>query len=284
MKTVCSQLAELQADRKFLIGLINQQTNAAKAYVRRAQDWRWDDPDPVRKEKNVRAARIVAAITAGDEIAEADINVFDRVSTTLMPFTAAMQPLQKARDDTERVMIRAARDLPVAPWVKNVPGFGEKALAIIIGETGDLANYDSVANVWKRLGLAPFTNGDGVTKACSTWRRFGGLTKEEWTGDDGPGYSPRRRAEVYSALSDPLFRIQSTRKGPYRAVYDKRRARTAETHPDWSLMQSHMDGLRIMTKYVISDLWSEWRRANIALAEKPIVQMSSAKPEHRPSA
>lgn len=27
-------------------------------------------------------------------------------------------------------------------------------------------------------------------------------------------------------------------------------------------MQSHMDGLRIMTQKLITDLWSEWRRAS----------------------
>lgn len=50
-------------------------------------------------------------------------------------------------------------------------------------------------------------------------------------------------------------------KGPYGEVYAKRRARTAETHPDWTKAHSHKDALRIMTKALIADLWSAWRAA-----------------------
>ena len=97
----------------------------------------------------------------------------------------------------------------------------------------------------------------------------GGLNADDWT---NAGYNPKRRAEIYSCIDEPLFRQQSgnadketgevtKEAGPYRKVYDARRARTAETHPDWSKAQSHKDALRIMTKQLIADLWSEWRRA-----------------------
>lgn len=282
MKVTCLQLAERQADRKFFIGLINKQTNAAKAYVRRAQDWKWDAPEKERKAQNERAARIVKAVTAKKkkEINGEDAGVLERVNASLLIFSGAVGLVQKGRDDTEKVMIQLAKDLPAYAWAKGVHGFGEKALAVIVGEAGDLSNYANVGKLWRRLGLAPFKS-DGVTKACSSWRKFGGLSADEWS---DVGYSPRRLAEIYSVLTEPLFKLQSAVGGPYRAVYDRRRAHTAQTHPDWPPIQSHMDGLRIMTKKAISDLWSEWRRAAQRVPEKAKKDLPAAGIEHRSAA
>jgi hypothetical protein len=58
--------------------------------------------------------------------------------------------------------------------------------------------------------------------------------------------------------------------GKYGEVYAARRAHTAVTHEDWSKMHSHMDGLRIMMKEVLKDLWIEWRRvAALDVAGRP---------------
>jgi hypothetical protein len=43
--------------------------------------------------------------------------------------------------------------------------------------------------------------------------------------------------------------------GPYRDVYDTRRAHTALTHPDWTPGHSHNDGLRVAAKAMLRDLW-----------------------------
>lgn len=104
-------------------------------------------------------------------------------------------------------------------------------------------------------------------KAASTWRMKGGLSAEQWS---DAGYSPRRRAEVYAVISEPLFRAQSVAQGPYRAIYDRRRERTAETNPDWTKAHSHMDALRVMTKYLLRDLWQEWngRKAGSSVPER----------------
>lgn len=44
---------------------------------------------------------------------------------------------------------------------------------------------------------------------------------------------------------------------PYRVVYDRRRAHTATTHPDWSDGHSHQDALRVASKAILRDLWRE---------------------------
>ena len=69
-------------------------------------------------------------------------------------------------------------------------------------------------------------------------------------------------------VSEPLFRHQSASDGPYRAIYDRRRAATATAHPDWTKGHSHADGLRIMTKFLIRDLWNQYRRAIATLPDR----------------
>lgn len=44
-------------------------------------------------------------------------------------------------------------------------------------------------------------------------------------------------------------------KSPFRPVYDNRRARTAVTHPDWTLGHSHNDAMRIVAQAILKDLW-----------------------------
>jgi len=245
------QLAELQVRRKFYIGVVNKQSNAAKALVRRALGWRYDEEDGDREKVNGRAARIVAAALSGKDQKEEDAAIFGVLAFDLATVAAAISPCTKARHEIELEMRRVVRKLPVYQWAKDVKGLGELGLAVIIAEAGDLSGYPKKGHLWKRLGMAPFEG-----QAYSTWRMKGGLSADDWT---DAGYSPRRRAEIYAVVSAPMFRAQTVAQGPYRAVYDRRRELTAGTHPDWTKAHSHMDGLRIMTKYMLRDLWQAWK-------------------------
>lgn len=254
ISALLDQLAELQVRRKFYIAATNKQTNAVGALARRALGWRYDMPEAERTKMNGRAARIIAAALNGKEQRADDAAVASALSFDLAVVSTAIEPMAKARNQIELDMKRAARKLPICAWAKDVHGLGELGLAVILAEAGDLAKYPKKGHLWKRLGLAPL---DG--KAMSTWRMKGGLSAEQWT---AAGYSPRRRAEIYAVISEPLFRAQSVAKGPYREVYDRRRAATAEAHPDWTKAHSHMDALRVMTKHLIRDLRAAWRRAD----------------------
>lgn len=245
------RLAELQVRRKFYISTVNRQTSAVKALVRRGLGWRYDEDDADREKINGRAARIVSAALAGKDQKPEDEAIFSALSADLAVVSAAIEPCQNARHQIELEMRRIVRKLPIYPWAKAVHGLGELGLAVIIAEAGDLSNYPKKGHLWKRMGLAPFEG-----KAYSTWRMKGGLSADEWT---AAGYSPRRRAEIYAVISEPLFRAQSVAQGPYRAVYDRRREHTASGHSDWTKAHSHMDGLRVMTKIVLRDLWAAWR-------------------------
>jgi hypothetical protein len=64
-------------------------------------------------------------------------------------------------------------------------------------------------------------------------------------------------------LAESLFKLQSDGRrdiGPYRIIYDRRRERTAITHPDWSKLHSHRDAMRVMFKALVADLYAAWMR------------------------
>lgn len=54
--------------------------------------------------------------------------------------------------------------------------------------------------------------------------------------------------------------IKQMDRSPYRATYDARRARTDETHPEWTAGHSHNDALRVTAKAILRDLWREAKR------------------------
>lgn len=250
------RIAELQVRRKYYIKLVNKQTNAGSALVRRALGWRADLDEKTRAAIAGRAMKIVGAALSGKPPSNADADIVQALAFDLATLAIGVEPFTKARHEIELSMKRAVRDLPVYPWAKSVHGFGELGLAVIVGEAGDLSKYPEKGHLWKRLGLAPYRG-----RAYSTWRwsTDDKLDAQEWVAG---GYAPQRRAEIHAVIGDPLFRLQSMVGGPYRAVYDRRRESTTDNHPDWSKAHSHMDAMRVMTKALVRDLWVAWRAAS----------------------
>lgn len=268
LNKLCEALQELQVRRRFAINLVNKQTSAAKGLVRRAFGWRWDMTKEERDAINKRASAIVDRAIADKDQKPEDLAFLGAFEADLATTREAVAPPIKRRATIEKEMVKIVKKLPVHQWQKSVHGFGELALAVIIGECGNPSAYSHADKLKKRFGLAPYSG-----KSYSTWRRDGGLSAEDWTIG---GYNPKRRAEIY-AVTEPLFRAQGRREEkeledgtvrpeqppmePYGALYYRRRQHTAETHPEWKKIQSHMDGLRIMAQRLIVDLWSEWRQA-----------------------
>ena len=192
-----------------------------------------------------------------------DEDDFAEVATDIHVVALAIEPLVKRRKEIERDMVLAARALPVAQFAKGVAGFGEIGLAVLVGETGDLSNYPNFRHVWKRLGLMPF---DG--KACSIWRRSGGMPAGGW---ERVGYSPQRRAEIHACVAESMSKHQleaaaktdtefGRAKGKYGHVYVARREKMKIAHSDWPKAHAKMDAMRIMTKALVADLWLAWPR------------------------
>ena len=49
--------------------------------------------------------------------------------------------------------------------------------------------------------------------------------------------------------------------GPYRAVYDERKAHLATQHPEWPAKRVHLAAVRATVKRFLTDLWVAWREA-----------------------
>ncbi len=265
MQAEFARLKGLQAQRRTAIVIQSKIWRTIEAYVRvNVIGFSTFDDVDARAKACKEAEKIIKAAKVG----EGEHDVVSLIVTS----TEAAKPFDAMRLAAEKEMRKIARKSPLWQWAEGIRGLGDLGLAVILAEAGDPGKYSTVSKLWKRLGLAPIVK-DGTTRAASSWRMKGGLNAEDWT---NAGYNPKRRAEIYSCIDEPLFRQQSgnadketgevtKEAGPYRLVYDARRARTAETHPDWSKAQSHKDALRIMTKQLIADLWSEWRRAGHAM-------------------
>lgn len=200
-----------------------------------------------------------------------------RNASAIGPFVqateAAAQPFKTLLSGHEKAMAKLAKTLPVwTAWGESLHGFGEKGLAQILGESGDLSNYANVAKLWKRLGLAVM---DGKRQG----KPGEGASAETWIAH---GYSPERRSIIWN-IGQSLFKAQSQRideetgeilreAGPYRKIYDaeklkqKDRVKTAK--------HAHNRAMRYMEKRFIADLWSAWREASHEV--KPIQQLSPA--------
>jgi hypothetical protein len=262
-------LGEYQVQRRGDIRAINRLNNNIGAYARRAMGWSLALPEAERKKINTRAERFVRQVMVdGSAPAGEEDRLYDAVAPRIDVFRQSMSPLIADRTQIEKEMRKLARGLSAwTGFAADVKGFGELGLAVIVGECGDLAKYSGPCKVYKRLGLAPFDGHSAKAWRIPKWRPRE-LTADEWI---GLGYSPQRRAEIHSVVSDPLFRAQTVaarRAGgdhcnndaqfllvaPYRLIYDARRAHTAGTHPDWTKAHSHNDALRIMTKELILHL------------------------------
>jgi hypothetical protein len=181
-----------------------------------------------------------------------ELDVAKAVADAVQPvLTQVLALLVKERRAIEKELVALAKQLPAWTWVESVRGVGPLGLALIVGETGDLAGYGGPARLWKRLGLAVI---DGerqrrVAKDADLAIRM--------------GYNPRRRALAY-VMSEAMLKQND---GEYRAVYDARKVlesaklageKTAKGH-------AHKRAMRFMFKRFVRDLWCVWNGKALTL-------------------
>jgi hypothetical protein len=211
-----------------------------------------------------QAALLIKDIAAGKHTCELDALVLTHMAG-IVEFDRMVGGLEKS-------MVQLAKQLPVASWVAQPEqrGFGLLMLAVVIGETGDLANYANPAKVWRRLGCAPFQK-DNETLMGATWRsRTKGtkLSAEEW---EEFGYSPRRRSIAYLigvgllkqntmaiGTDDAATETETPTVGPYCRRYDESKAKLAAAHPDYPKGRCHNHGMLLATKLLLKNLWIVW--------------------------
>lgn len=160
---------------------------------------------------------------------------------------------------------KAMRDHPLGEWVKGSKGVGEKQAARLLATIGD--------PYWNTLHERPRT-------VSELWA-YCGL---DVRGGQGPR---RKKGERMNWNPDARMRIRMISEsivkagGPYRLVYDERKADTegrvhvaqcpqclgsSEVGQPWRPGHRHADALRIVSKEVLKDLWLEARALHEASA------------------
>lgn len=250
------ELREQQRQRRFCIKSQSRTDRACEAFIARFLGYHSDLPKTEGLAIWKQAAALRRAVEKGGQghgiPEDQSEDALSACSPTILNSVISREAWDDHRRQTEKQMRKLAATLPVHAWVKEIVGFGDLGLAIIIGETGDLSRYATKERVWKRLGLAVI---DGERQ-----RRKSGADAAA-----AHSYNPARRAEIWT-ISDSMFRHQwsgarddmpAAPKGPYGVVYAVRKAHTINRE-GWTLARRENDARRIMTKFLIENLWRVW--------------------------
>lgn len=165
-------------------------------------------------------------------------------SLTVAPLLRSQAPLKEELEIVEKKLCDAARELPIWPWAEGILGLGELAVAMLIGEIGNPAEYPTVAGVWKRMGV-------GVMPGGIRQR----LVANNPAAAEANGYNPRRRAVLFR-VGHALFLAK--KKNKYGAKYDRERARMDLLHPDWTKNHRYLAAHRLMEKAFLRDFVRQW--------------------------
>ncbi|MEW6330195.1 MAG: hypothetical protein AB1560_01910 [Pseudomonadota bacterium] len=236
-RNLISLITETARNRNLYMRCANSMNNRMKAECRHAVA----DSDMSYAQVVAASKTLIEALPDGEHP-----KLTPRLIMVLKPLLDTRKQYHDLRADHEKQLRKLARQLPVWPWVETVNGFAELGLALIVAEAGDLNNYPNPAKLWKRFGYAPIKG-----KACSTWRRTGGLSAEDWV---SAGYSPRRRSLMFT-IGDSLIKKQNE----YREIYLARKAVEQLKAPEASKMLWHRRAQRYMEKRLLRDLWRAWR-------------------------
>lgn len=272
LEKICSELVSLQRQRTVIIKSRNMQSNRLQAIVAGALGYNSHQEKNDREKYMKLASDKIKAISRGEC---RDFPLYNIVRTTMIGITA----FNDHKDELEDSMIKTAKTLPIASWVEEEEqrGFGYLSLATIIGETGNLFNYETPSRMWKRFGMCP-KEFNGQTLMGSTWRmgKFGKLPASEW---EEFGYSPRRRSIAY-LVGESMVKCNGT--GPYRKCYDEQKEYAVKHRLEWikckclgtgkvsgkncteclgkgmKMLRCHRHAMMMATKMIMLSLWCRW--------------------------
>jgi hypothetical protein len=178
-------------------------------------------------------------------------------------------PLDECRQDlaaleaaADRQLVRLMSRHPLADWVASTPGIGLPGLGRLLGVTGPLDRFATFPQLWKFLGLH-------VEHGHAPQR--------------GRDWSLRGRTVCFQLA----LAIMRTGHGPYRAVYDRKKAeylsrerrgpsgcvfdqvhknrggQVLECRP----LHVHNAAMRYAIKRMVRDLWLTWQRTTLSAVE-----------------
>lgn len=123
-------------------------------------------------------------------------------------------------------------------WLKIINGAGVKLSAKLLAGIEDIRRFPAPSNLWSYCGY-------GDPDPEHNKRENGQIT-----------YSPKMKKLIW--LLGESFIKQSS---PYKVIFDKRRIKTAITHPEWTKMHSYNDAKRVMMKRFLAELYDNWYKS-----------------------
>jgi hypothetical protein len=303
---IIAVLASYAKRRRYAVKLQQKIDRAMESYIRiNHTDWEPSASEAERAKFNrlvgklIEKARTVLADiqelrAKEDHVAADQLALAPGIAPDILQIVqitdASRAPADEVRKSSERHMLEAVRQLPVAAWIESVHGIGLPGLALLVAEAAALDSeagravgldgYLNPAKLWKRLGYAPFDGHAGSTWKRDSWRPRK-LTDEEWI---AAPFSGSRYAVTYTLSlwlvnhqweappkdkdGNPIGEGHPT--GPYGEIYYKRRKYTDAHRPDWTDDHKRKDGLRIAFKQFLVDLWKAWIDSAFGLGHQSV--------------
>lgn len=154
----------------------------------------------------------------------------------LQPYEECRVILEHHIKGVKKTMAAAFNELPVAPWVEGVRGVSATGMACIVGESGDLDDFPTVAKLYKWFGLHVE---DGRAQTIKLGKQL--------------NHSPHRRAVVW-AIGNAIVKQGDY----YRQVFLDRKAYEKAKTPDERDIVTHLRAKRYMEKKLLADFKRNW--------------------------
>ena len=262
---------ELQRERSAIIKMRNKTNNQIWAYIARAMGYSTEETEAERKKKFDIAAKIqkIIVMNAATEKKMVEQNkvlplkdlpkgyefVKPVVEMLVLATNGSLAALEERKDAIEKAMAEQAKTLPVADWWQSHKGMAIGGLAKIVGEAGDIMDYENPAKLWKRFGVA-------VLAGVAQGKLPAGTAKETWIEH---GYCKRRRSELWQ-IGDVLIKLRTPK---YRDIYDERKAyetdrlikelkKEGKDETKLKAIIPHRRAQRYMEKALLKDLFNQW--------------------------
>jgi hypothetical protein len=224
------------------------------AYEERTGKDLYEEPDDEKHAARLARMRKAATALYKEAIAKKGerSNVATQAFASFAPLHAAAKVIEKDIAIIEAKLADLARQLPVAAWIeRDVRGVGLLSLAAIIGEAGDLAGYERVSQLWKRMGVAVI-DGERQRKCADANKAM------------RHGYTPERRAVIW-VVGDGLIKQGEA----LREFYLARKAVEAEkidpkTGKPVRKIVAHLRAKRVMEKRFLKMLLKRWKAESAA--------------------
>jgi hypothetical protein len=211
----------------------------------------------------------------------------------LRNFYARAEAIENEAD--EALITMARREYPIFEQLTELRGVADHTAALMVSMI-DINRCPTVSSLWKYSGFGvvnhavvkydgkdrtfvfnretdqlfvPDKESDNRKRAIFEGKPVSVLKDEGVIIEIKPGQHDRKVAGqllTYNARLKTLMHIVATNfmrsKSPYRAIYDRAKARAEQSHAGdskWPKGRIHLHSMRIMKKVFLSHLWVRWR-------------------------